>query len=67
MNPFELDGQIYLLSPRATTQWVRNLRLYVDRWAWEVKGFLDVEADASDDELRGIAPQHPAFRIAFDD
>ena len=26
VNPFELDGRTYLLAPRGTTQWVRNLR-----------------------------------------
>ena len=26
VNPFELDGRTYLLSPRGMTQWVRNLR-----------------------------------------
>jgi deazaflavin-dependent oxidoreductase (nitroreductase family) len=96
VNPFELDGQTYLLAPRGTTQWARNLRaagegelrsgrkvrrfratevedsaklpllrLYVDRWAWEVKGFLEVDPDAGDDELREIAPRHPAFRLTF--
>jgi deazaflavin-dependent oxidoreductase (nitroreductase family) len=96
VNPFELDGQTYLLAPRGTTQWARNLRtagegelrsgrkvrrfrasevedseklpllrLYVDKWAWEVKGFLEVDPDADDDELREIAPRHPAFRVTF--
>jgi deazaflavin-dependent oxidoreductase (nitroreductase family) len=99
VNPFELNGRTYLLSPRGNTQWVRNLRatkgegelrrgrrvrhfhaeevadseklpllrLYVDKWAWEVKGFLGVDADASDDELRRIAPAHPAFVLTFAD
>jgi deazaflavin-dependent oxidoreductase (nitroreductase family) len=98
VNPFELDGKTYLLSPRGTTQWVRNLRaagegelrrgrkvrhfhaqevpdseklpllrLYMDKWAWEVKGFLGIDADAPDEELRRIAPDHPAFVITFDD
>ena len=26
VNPFEIDGRTYLLAPRGTTQWVRNLR-----------------------------------------
>lgn len=26
VNPLELDGQTYLVSPRGTTHWVRNLR-----------------------------------------
>jgi deazaflavin-dependent oxidoreductase (nitroreductase family) len=96
VNPFELDGETYLLAPRGTTQWVRNLRvakegelrrgrkvrrfrpeevpdseklpllrLYMEKWAWEVKGFLGIDADASDEELRRIAPDHPAFRLTF--
>ena len=96
MNPFELDGTTYLLAPRGTTQWARNLRVagvgelrgrgparrfratevedaeklpllrhYLDRWAWEAKDFLEVEKDASDEELREIAPRHPAFRLSF--
>jgi deazaflavin-dependent oxidoreductase (nitroreductase family) len=99
VNPFELDGRTYLLSPRGTTQWVRNLRaaggeaelrsgrkvrrfratevldseklpllrLYMDKWAWEVKGFLGIDADAPDEELRRIAPDHPAFVLTFED
>jgi deazaflavin-dependent oxidoreductase (nitroreductase family) len=99
VNPFELDGHTYLLSPRGTTQWVRNLRaaggegelrtgrkvrhfhaeevpdaeklplmrLYMDKWAWEVKGFLGIDADASDEEIRRILPDHPAFVLTFSD
>ena len=97
VNPFELDGRTYLLAPRGTTQWVRNLRvagvgelrrgrkvrhfraeevpdseklpllrLYMEKWAWEVKGFLGIDADAPDEELRRIAPDHPAFVLTFD-
>jgi deazaflavin-dependent oxidoreductase (nitroreductase family) len=96
VNPMELGGETYLLAPRGTTQWVRNmrvakegelrsgrsvrrfraeevpdseklplLRFYVEKWAWEVKGFLGVDASASDEELRRIAPDHPAFRLTF--
>jgi deazaflavin-dependent oxidoreductase (nitroreductase family) len=99
VNPFELDGRTYLLAPRGTTQWVRNLRaaagegelrsgrkvrrfratevpdfeklpllrLYMDKWAWEVKGFLGIDADAPDEELRRIAPDHPVFVLDFED
>jgi len=98
VNPFELDGRTYLLSPRGNTQWARNLRaagegelrtgrkaqrftatevpagqrlpmlrLYMDKWAWEVKGFMGIDADASDEELRRIAPDHPVFEIHFED
>jgi F420H(2)-dependent quinone reductase len=99
VNPFVLDGRTYLLSPRGTTQWVRNLRaavgegelrsgrkvrrfhadevpdseklpllrLYMDKWSWEVKGFLGIDADAPDEELRRIAPDHPVFVLEFED
>jgi deazaflavin-dependent oxidoreductase (nitroreductase family) len=98
VNPFELDGRTYLLAPRGTTGWVRNmrvagegelrrggrsrrftarevadseklplLRLYVDRWAWEAKDVLGVGKDATDDQLREIAHENPAFEITFRD
>jgi deazaflavin-dependent oxidoreductase (nitroreductase family) len=98
VNPFELDGRTYVLAPRGTTQWVRNMRvahegelrsgrkvrhfhatevpdaeklplmrLYMDKWSWEVKGFLGVDADASDEEITRILPDHPAFVLSFDD
>jgi deazaflavin-dependent oxidoreductase (nitroreductase family) len=98
VNPFEIDGRTYLLAPRGTTEWVRNmraagegelrkgsrvrrfrarevadsdklplLRLYVDRWAWEAKDLLGVDKGATDDQLRGIAHENPAFEITFQD
>jgi deazaflavin-dependent oxidoreductase (nitroreductase family) len=99
VNPFELDGTTYLLSPRGNTQWVRNLRaadgvgelrsgrkvrrfhatevpdseklplmrLYMDKWSWEVKGFLEIEPDAPDAEVERILPDHPAFALSFED
>jgi deazaflavin-dependent oxidoreductase (nitroreductase family) len=42
------------------------IRLYVDKWAWEVKGFLGIDADASDEEIERIAPERPAFVLSFD-
>ena len=40
------------------------LRAYLERWKWEVGAFFaGVGPDASDDELRRIAPDHPIFRI----
>ncbi len=40
------------------------LRAYLNRWAWEVGAFFGgVRADAGDDELRRIAPDHPVFRV----
>jgi deazaflavin-dependent oxidoreductase (nitroreductase family) len=41
------------------------LRAYLKKWKWEVGAFFDgVGPDSSDDELRRIAPDHPAFRIS---
>jgi deazaflavin-dependent oxidoreductase (nitroreductase family) len=39
------------------------LRAYLDKWAWEVGAFFDVDKDAGEDDLRRIAPDHPVFRI----
>ena len=40
------------------------LRAYLERWKWEVGEFFDgVDAGASGEELRRIAPNHPIFRI----
>lgn len=41
------------------------LRDYLKRWKWEVGAFFGgVGPDASDDELRRIAPDHPVFRLS---
>lgn len=41
------------------------LRAYLEKWKWEVGAFFGgVGPDASDDELRRIGPDHPAFRIS---
>jgi deazaflavin-dependent oxidoreductase (nitroreductase family) len=46
-------------------QKVPILRAYLKRWAFEVGVFFEgVGADSSDEELRGIAPKHPVFRIS---
>jgi deazaflavin-dependent oxidoreductase (nitroreductase family) len=40
------------------------LRAYLEKWKWEVGAFFDgVGPDSSDEELRRIAADHPAFRI----
>jgi deazaflavin-dependent oxidoreductase (nitroreductase family) len=40
------------------------LRSYLRHWAFEVGAFFEgTGPDASDDELRRIAPKHPAFRL----
>ncbi len=95
VNLLALDGKRYLVSPRGTTQWVRNLRAagegelrlgrrveafrateipddekpvilraYLRRWRTEVGVFFEgVDAKASDDQLLGIAANHPVFRV----
>jgi deazaflavin-dependent oxidoreductase (nitroreductase family) len=41
------------------------LRAYLKKWKWEVGAFFDgVGPDSSEEELRRIAPNHPAFRIS---
>ncbi|HEV7665297.1 MAG TPA: nitroreductase/quinone reductase family protein [Chloroflexota bacterium] len=40
------------------------LRHYLKKWAWEVGAFFEgVGADASDEDIKRIAPNHPVFRI----
>jgi deazaflavin-dependent oxidoreductase (nitroreductase family) len=40
------------------------LRAYLKRWKFEVGVFFEgTGPDASDDELRSIAPRHPAFEV----
>ena len=95
MNLLEYEGDRYLVAPRGTTQWVRNMRAagegelrlgrrverfeateiadadkpailkaYLRRWRAEVGVFFEgVDANASDDELLRIAPNHPIFRV----
>lgn len=96
VNPLELDGATYLVAPRGTTQWVRNLRAagegelklgrrsqsftpdevpdaeklpilkaYLDKWAWEVGAFFELEKDPTDEQIRGIAHLHPVFRVSY--
>jgi deazaflavin-dependent oxidoreductase (nitroreductase family) len=41
------------------------LRAYLKRWKWEVGAFFaGVGADAGEQELARIAPDHPVFRIS---
>lgn len=41
------------------------LREYMRKWAFEVGRFLEVSKDASDAQLRAIAPKHPVFEVTF--
>jgi deazaflavin-dependent oxidoreductase (nitroreductase family) len=95
VNVLSFEGGRYLVAPRGTTQWVRNLRAsgagrlivgrrvetftaeeipepekppllraYLKRWKWEVGVFFGgVGPDSPEEELRRIAPDHPAFRL----
>jgi deazaflavin-dependent oxidoreductase (nitroreductase family) len=40
------------------------LRAYLEKWKWEVGAFFGgIGPEATDEELRRIGPDHPAFRI----
>ena len=40
------------------------LRAYLNKWKWEVGQFFEgVGPDASEEEIKRIAPNHPIFRI----
>lgn len=39
------------------------LKSYLDKWAWEVGAFFELDKDPSDAEIQRIAPDHPVFRI----
>jgi deazaflavin-dependent oxidoreductase (nitroreductase family) len=44
------------------------LRAYLKRWKWEVGMFFDgVDATASEEKLREIAPGYPVFRITAEE
>ncbi len=42
------------------------LREYLRRWGGVTAAYFDATADASDEEFRRIAPDHPSFRIIVD-
>jgi deazaflavin-dependent oxidoreductase (nitroreductase family) len=42
----------------------RVLRAYLKRWKWEIGMFFEnITADSTDEELMGIAPGFPVFRV----
>ena len=42
------------------------LRAYLTKWKFEVATFFGgIGPDSSDDELRRISPDHPAFRLTL--
>jgi deazaflavin-dependent oxidoreductase (nitroreductase family) len=57
-------GESFTASELGDEEKPALLREYLKRWAFEVSAFFDgVGADASDEELRRIAPKHPVFRL----
>ncbi|MFJ2836059.1 MULTISPECIES: nitroreductase/quinone reductase family protein [Nocardia] len=49
----------------ADTDKVPLLRLYLEKWGWEVGKFFEgVDKNASDEQLAAIAPGFPVFRLA---
>jgi hypothetical protein len=43
------------------------LRAYLCKWGWEVGRFFEgVTADATEEQVRGIAPGFPVFRITIE-
>ncbi len=65
------EGELRLGSKRETVKVVEVgdeqkppvLRAYLENWAMATKGSFGVDEKATDEELRGIAPSHPVFRI----
>ena len=43
------------------------LKTYLDKWAWEVGAFFELEKNPSDADIQRIAPDHPVFRIELSD
>jgi deazaflavin-dependent oxidoreductase (nitroreductase family) len=59
-------NQVFQATELTDAEKLEVLRAYLKRWKAEVGVFFSgVGADASDADLRGIAPNHPVFRLAF--
>lgn len=39
------------------------MRSYLRRWGWQVRSFMKVDRNSSDDEIRAILPKHPTFAL----
>lgn len=59
----------YVATQVSEQEAVPALRVYLEKWAWEVGRFFPegVTAKSSDAELAAIAPNHPVFRITEQD
>ncbi|MEU0871352.1 nitroreductase/quinone reductase family protein [Nocardia brasiliensis] len=57
--------EAFTATEMADADKVPLLRLYLQKWGWEVGKFFEgVTKDATDDELAAIAPGFPVFQIA---
>jgi deazaflavin-dependent oxidoreductase (nitroreductase family) len=43
------------------------LRAYLDKWAWEVGAFFELPKDPTDEQIAGVAADHPVFRVVYSD
>jgi deazaflavin-dependent oxidoreductase (nitroreductase family) len=60
--------QVFQATELADEEKLDVLRAYLTRWKAEVGVFFSgIGANASDADLRRIAPNHPVFRLAFVD
>lgn len=53
----------YYVEPVREEEKLAIMRAYLTKWGWQVKSFMLVGKDASDDEIRAILPEHPIFRL----
>ena len=59
--------EAFRIRELADDESVAVLRAYLKRWKFEVGMFFDgVGPDSTDDELRAVAPRHPAFEVLPD-
>jgi hypothetical protein len=56
--------EAFTVTEIADADKVPMLRLYLEKWGWEVGRFFEgVSKDSTDEELAAIAPGFPVFRI----
>ncbi len=61
-------SQVFDATELADEEKLDVLRAYLKRWKAEVGVFFSgVGPNASDGDLRRIAPNHPVFRLVFND
>ena len=57
-------SEVFTATELPDEEKVPILRAYLKRWKAEVGVFFEgVDADATDEAIRAIAPRHPAFRL----